>query len=611
MKNLFLFLSLLSITTLTKAQSISPDPTSEMCPNQEYNFTATLPGNYNSISSSGGAIITSFPTGSGTSITFKGKFSDISGPQIFTVYYSGGDKSFTFTKVKSFYSGYKGNSSNPSTITIPICETTPKLLSLSGKYWNTSTNPYSTFGSITKFEYQIPAGWYLNATLSTGNNWIQADGSVTLTPDANTGNGSIIKYKAIGDCSNSITGDIGYISISRPNPTFSISPTSLAIVCGTTPTQTFTVSTSNTISCSISYSWNLGSNNGWLYNGNSAPATITTSTPSITLTSANGNILPSSIIVTPILNGISQTQLKSTTSLTPFTSSATISGSTSFCTLESSSIYTINAGAGNTVTWSSSNSQIASVSSGTNSQVTVTAHSQGLFYVNALITNPCGQTVPKSTVYPITVGAPMPLIDGFTCVSESVPCNLDIEANNNYLTFSLSAPSGTYVPQDSDWQWEKVFGNFYFLDNGQYNSSTHTGRQGNIYLTGVNPTDNPLQFRCRFKNTCGWGQWRNYVWNDGTTTPINPPPPPANYYTVVPNPTGGYSANITLLDPTIIPTTTTPIIVKLYTIFGQELSSAQLYNNSGMIYIYSFPYNTMYITITFDNHLETHTIVKY
>lgn len=211
------------------------------------------------------------------------------------------------------------------------------------------------------------------------------------------------------------------------------------------------------------------------------------------------------------------------------------------------------------------------------------------------------------------VGTPMPLIDGFYCYSESAPCGLNVPANNNYLLFSLSAPTGTYVPIETDWQWEKVSGNFYFFNSGsQYAGTSYTGRQCNIYLTGANPTDNPLQFRCRVRNQCAWGAWRYYTWNDGTTTVVLPPPPPAKYYKVYPNPSGGYSANISLLDPAIVPATTSPINIKLYTIYGQQLASAQMTSNStGTIYIYSYPYNTMYITITFDAHTESHTIVKY
>lgn len=351
-----------------------------------------------------------------------------------------------------------------------------------------------------------------------------------------------------------------------------------------------------------SYSWDIG------YGWNVPAGNYILSTGEFTLIPTS--YPPGNVSVTPSLNGISYPKKTSTISLAPFQSAATILGISSFCTYPTSSTFTIDAGAGNTVAWSTSNSGIATISSQTNSQVTVTALSPGFFVLYGLITNSCGQP----SIYPIsksiTVGSATVLIDGYTCVTESAPCFLNATASNNYLAFSLSAPTGTYTPLDSDWQWEKISGNFYFLENGQYNSPTHTGKQCNIYITGVNPTDAPMQFRCRVRNSCDWGEWRTYTWNDGTTTPVVPPTPPANYFKVAPNPTGGYAANISLLNSSILPPTTSPIIARLYSIYGQLLSTTQLNNNSGQVYVYSFPYTTMYLTIIFDSHTEYITVAK-
>jgi hypothetical protein len=292
-----------------------------------------------------------------------------------------------------------------------------------------------------------------------------------------------------------------------------------------------------------------------------------------------------------------------------FTTSAVISGNETICTNGTYTVTGLEAGL-SILSWSATNASVATLSGTSGTSTTLTKVAQGTVTLIATLLNSCNET--KTITKNIIVGSPMPLIDNFTCVTESAPCFLNTTANNNYLIFSLSAPIGNYTPLTADWQWEKITGNFFFLENGQYNSATATGRQGNIYLTGANPTDNPLKFRCRVKNACGWGNWRDYQWNGGTTTPIIPPGPPAKYYMVAPNPTGGYAANISLLNSAIVPTTTSPIIVRLYSIYGQELSSTQMYNNSsGNIYIYSFPYNTMYLTITFDNHHESHTVVKY
>uniref|UniRef100_UPI0040471896 hypothetical protein n=1 Tax=Mariniflexile sp. TaxID=1979402 RepID=UPI0040471896 len=298
-----------------------------------------------------------------------------------------------------------------------------------------------------------------------------------------------------------------------------------------------------------------------------------------------------------------------TTTRTIFNTSAYITGSETVCGSGNYSVSGLEAGL-SVLSWSSSNSNVATIVNTNGNSASLTKVAQGNVSLTATLINSCNET--RTISRNIIFGSPMPTMFGYNCFTDSAPCNLNVVANNNYLLFSLTAPIGSYVPQDSDWQWEKISGNFYFLENGQYNSATHSGKQCNIYLNGPNPTNNPIQFKCRVKNACGWGAWRYFVWNDGTTTITPPPTPPSKYYIVAPNPSGGYAANISLRDPTIVPTTTNPITIKLYTIFGQELSSTQMFNkSSAMVYVYMFSYNTMYIAITFDNHIETHTIVKY
>lgn len=608
-------LTILSVSSY--AQTVSPSEQNEYCHSQNYTFTVTIPGTSGTITGDGNAVVLSNASNTTGTFTFVGKFNDVNQTQTFTVSYtktSGGSdsKPFQFKKIKSLFSLASCNNISITPLNAPICQTTGISYSFNAVQW--STVGEACFGSINTYEYLLPAGWKLNSLpVSNGSTWQQASNSVTFTPDVATG-GNILVRPINGECTpvSIFKGNISSIPISRPNPAFTITPSTLSFVCGTPQTKTFTVSTSNTLSCPISYTWNLGVNNGWLYLGNPAPASFSTVLNSITLTSANGNVLPASVNVVPVLNGNNLPQISCLTSFTPFTSTATISGITSFCANQSSSTYTINAGAGNTVTWSTSNSGVATISNPTNSQVTVTSQNQGLFYVNATITNPCGQTVVKASS-PITVGTPMALINGnHYCPSESAPCVLNATPNNNYLQFTLSASLGSYTPSNADWQWEKVSGNFFFLDNGTYTGTSHNGNQADIYLTGANPTDNPLKLRCRVKNDCGWGAWRNAEWNDGTTSPPPPPTVPEKYYKIAPNPTGGYAANISLLNPSIIPTTTNPIIIRLYTIFGDLLTTTQMYNNSsGTVYIYSYPYYIMYITITVDSHVETHTINKY
>ena len=486
-----------------------------------------------------------------------------------------------------------------------MCQTTPLSYSIIPERWKNSTDG-SCFGSIEDYEYQIPTGWYLNSTLSTGINWIKGGKTVTLTPTA-TGDGKIL-YRALPCNSTSIyKGNINQVTINRPQPTFTLSPASLQVVCGTTPTQTFKVNASSNIYCSASYVWNLGTNNGWLYNGSAAPSTFTTTTNSIDLTSANANILPSSVFVTPIYNGVSQPQLQSAVSFTPFTSDAVITGADYFCASTNSTFY-INAGANNTVTWKFG-ANTAIVGTPTNSQITLNSPYAGTYILTAEIKNPCGQTVTKTKE--IRIGAPKAyVVNSNYCAYDSVPCLVTATPNNNYLNFSLNADLGANYA--TEWQWEKISGNFYFYSSqsGNYSAISATGQNNTLYITGANPTDNPLQFRVRVKNSCGYGEWRTFIWNDGTTTTSNPTPTtPEKYFKVEPTYTN-YSTKVSLIDPNIKPPLN-GFYMYLYNNSGQLVYSNTPVNYSTEFYVYSLPTGVYTIKIIFGNKSETYSIYKY
>lgn len=599
MKKTLYFLALIA-TTFASAQNILPVQSDEMCPNKEYIFTVSLlPDDYIGLNSSGGAQITlPPPSDSKTSFTFKGKFSDVSGAQIFTVTYKGGSKPFTFTKVKSLFGGYKEGSA-PSQITVPICQTKPIPLNISGdKYWDASTSPYTAFGSINNYRYLIPSGWFLNSTLSNGSTWITVSGSVTVTPTEDTGGNSSIQYAAKSDCTgNFFEGTPKFISISRPNPTYTLSPTSFPFVCGTPKEQTFTVSTSSTISCNTKYSWYLGPGNGWLLNGSPAPEIFVTPTNSISLT-ANGNEIPSTVTVTPILKNNNLSKLNCTIVVSPFTSTAIISGISSYCTFPTTATYTIDAGAGNTVAWSISNPQVANISNPTNSQVTLTSKvSQGYIILSAVIKNLCGQIIQKD--FNIEIGAPQPLTNKFDLDSQ----------DSTRLICVLSVPKESYNPSADSRQVEKISGEFYFEQVSSFFDETQTGVNIVIALTGQNPTNYPLQFRCRIKNGCEWGPWENFSWNDGTS--ILPPPEPTEYFYITPNPATSYF-NIMSVDPSLTNSLYDDRLVGIYSVGGELLWEGSFYAPNDQYWCdISFLQEGMYlVNITIGNHSESHAFYK-
>ncbi len=102
----------------------------------------------------------------------------------------------------------------------------------------------------------------------------------------------------------------------------------------------------------------------------------------------------SNITVTPTIHGVVQGTFIFTPILQTITTTATISGANSICPPTTSSVYTIaNVGAGNTVSWSSSNTAIATISNATPTSATLNKVGFGNVRIIATITNSCGQTV--------------------------------------------------------------------------------------------------------------------------------------------------------------------------------------------------------------------------
>ena len=92
-----------------------------------------------------------------------------------------------------------------------------------------------------------------------------------------------------------------------PTPTFTLSPASITKACGTAISQTFTVSNVYNSSGVTGYTWNVGAtNSGWYYNGAPVSGTITTTTPTLTLTSpANGVTSLSNVTASAQIGGTS------------------------------------------------------------------------------------------------------------------------------------------------------------------------------------------------------------------------------------------------------------------------------------------------------------------
>jgi len=252
-------------------------------------------------------------------------------------------------------------------------------------------------------------------------------------------------------------------------------------------------------------------------------------------------------------------------------------------------------------TWTSSANLLITASGGLN--VTVKGLSSGPGFVRAIFSN--GLTATKA----VYVGTPRPVIQDHPCPtgSQDAPCFITATPNNNYLIFTLTSSDLGSIPLGSvQWQWEKISGNFLFLNNGVYNSATATGQTANMYLTGPNPNPQGLFFRCRMKTNCtDWGDWKTFQWTDGTTLP---PPPVDKYFKVSPNPAPSV-VQITLLDPNVVPPGNN-FPSQLFSVYGQQLLQTTIVNNVGSYYLGTLTHGSNYIIkITVGSHEESHTIL--
>ncbi|MBS1638634.1 MAG: hypothetical protein JSR12_01135, partial [Bacteroidetes bacterium] len=204
-----------------------------------------------------------------------------------------------------------------------------------------------------------------------------------------------------------------------PTPTFTISPSTIPITCGITSSQTsFAVTNVNSTPNVTNYTWNLGSSsNGWLYNGNAAPQTISTGTTStLSLTPVCG-ATPSNVSATVTAGGNSY---QTNTAMVSVSNPAlTINGASNICT--NSENYTIDSLPCNaSVVWSINPSGIVSLTTSGNT-ATLSKITDGDITLTATVSNVCGGSniVLQKTVH---TGLPIVLTNsGNTSFSSTSP----------------------------------------------------------------------------------------------------------------------------------------------------------------------------------------------
>lgn len=314
-----------------------------------------------------------------------------------------------------------------------------------------------------------------------------------------------------------------------PTPTFTITQSPTPVPCGSTAQVSFTVNNVYSSPGTLAYDWNLGtSNNGWLYNGNPAPQTFSTTTNSINLTPASGSAVLSNVSVTVKLNGSNYTTLTSTVSRSsgatqgsylPMTGSSIVCGSS-----ENYSLTGVPAGA--TVSWSLDGvytngsylplQNVCTLSS-SGTQATLTKINNGTVTLRATITNCDGiqQYSSKSVTFgvPELYGNAGYYIDNIYLTQPVEGTATFLSSSSFYITLESSG-TNTYV-------WES---------SSSSNANYYFGYTGNNFATcwwstPLNPYDY-FGFTVHTTNACGTRSDPMYFYYDG----------PYQYYRVAPNP---------------------------------------------------------------------------
>ena len=293
-----------------------------------------------------------------------------------------------------------------------------------------------------------------------------------------------------------------------------------------------------------------------------------------------------------------------TVTLSPFTSTASITGSTAFCTFPTASNYTISAGAGNTVTWSSSNTDVATVSAGTNSQVTVTTQSQGVFTLTALITNACGQTATKT----LLINGGGPTFVSFTflgkdsirrlCISPIDNLSFSIPQLNtsDKITANFTGLSAAEALVDSNWEFLPL--NDLITLNGTRDSRSICANS--VGSTGVS---------VRARNSCGWSAWTDLLFDISELLPISQRMASVpTMFTISPNPSSDF-ITINVNDNKNINLKNQHITAELYDMLFVSRKRLEIQIDNPIMDVKNLEKGIYILKISNDGHTENHQVI--
>jgi len=303
-------------------------------------------------------------------------------------------------------------------------------------------------------------------------------------------------------------------------PAFTIAASLASLNCGSTTPTTFTVSNSNNTQGVTGYNWNIGTTpNGWIYNGSAAPASIITSTNTLTLTPDCGKAL-SNISASASVAG--QNYPTTNSGIISINQPAySISGNSLLCS--GNGTYTVNGLVCNSsVAWVAPPSNLGSLNSLTASPATLTyGGSIGNFNLTANITS-CGIKTPVAI--PVHTGAYTN--SDYVLSPPNNPVNW---CPNQTMSFGISGAGGTNYNWSLPSGWVSTYnGGSYIVVRTPPGSNPPTS---NIVVNFTDPCGTPLSIS------------KFLVYNSSICSTVSP-------YNITPNPATSY-ITIGLVNPQV------------------------------------------------------------
>lgn len=433
------------------------------------------------------------------------------------------------------------------------------------------------------------ASQYITANLWNNNEYVHSIPTNIDASEVQVNGSSIYLEFTEASSPNTFHNSCEHPITKTPTPTFELANDSYSIPCGSTANYTFTVNNVYNSPGTLSYSWNVG--NGWKRNGFAVSGTINTTTNSITLTPYSSIILPSNVSVTTTLDGESYPTKTATVTRSAIPQNITgISGVSTLCSGNTN--YTLSGTTGQTVTWSLSNTSIATLSNATNTGVTLTQTGSGEVTLTATISNGCGQSYTRTK--DLFAGGP-PAFAVSRGTAQSEYCDIKY----HYIPFIISnkSPFLHYTVN--------VIG----MPSTTVSSYTNDG-----FILKFNKNYSGwIDFIVSASNSCGSiGAYREeYI---GTCSSLNSfsmqktsTSKPISVFKAYPNP----SNNVVYLD--VVDVNNTPkknaqIKASLYDMMGLEKEKVQIKHNKATINVATLPKGLYVLRVTINDDIETHLI---